>query len=89
MAARFFPDECVCVRTKGNGERLAVKKKRRIESEKEVGNAVGIARGAQRPPMCKADVCEVYDARQSSVSSEPVLRGNEKRQRWDNVHQYA
>ena len=64
----------------------AVKRAVEIESgERYESGEVGIAKG----PVCKADVCEVHDAWQPSVSSEPVLRGNEKGQRWDDVPQHT
>jgi hypothetical protein len=55
--------------------------RQKVESQKV---EVGIAKG-----LCKADLCEVYDAWQPSVSSEPVSRGNEKGQRWDDVPQHT
>lgn len=55
------------------------------ESYESQKGEVGIAKG----PVCKADVCEVHDAWQPPVSSEPVLRGNEKGQRWDDVPQHT
>ena len=58
-----------------------------IENEIDIENEkseVGIEKA-----MCQTDVCEVHDARQPSVSGKRVLRGDEKRQRWDDVPQHT
>ena len=59
------------------------------ENEIDVENQNGESDVGIEKALREADVCEVYDARQPSVSGERVLRGNEKRQRWDDVPQHT